>query len=162
MQNTSRPQQRQQIVHLSIGKHTSSPEQRQKIVYLRIGARLRDQSNNNKSLALLRDQSNGNKSYILAPATTLRDLSKAFGHHFETKATATNRSPHKSHIRSPVLRFTMCCRCFGLETMITICCCCFGLEVVPQCGDIQIVVAFALDSNWWCSNAMEYGLLSLI
>ena len=47
---TSRPKQRQQIVHLSIG-------------------------------APLRDQSNGNKSYVFA-----------LGHHFETKATATNRT----------------------------------------------------------------------
>ena len=47
---------------------TSRPKQRQQIVHLRNGAPLRDQSN-------------GNKSYMLA-----------LGHHFETKATATNRT----------------------------------------------------------------------
>ena len=153
---TSRPKQRQQIVHLSIGAPlrdqsngnksymldlghhfetkatatnrtswnwgtTSKPKQRQQVVHLSIGAPLRDQSNGNKSYiyslghhfetkatatnrtsfhwgttsrpkqrqqivhlsigAPLRDQSNGNKSYILA-----------FGHHFEAKATATNRA----------------------------------------------------------------------
>ena len=135
---TSRPKQRQQIVHLCIGAPlrdqsngnksyilelghhfeseatatnrtsynwgtTSRPKQRQQIVHLSIGAPLRDQSNGNKShiLALghhpetkatatnrtlsigapLRDQSHGNKSHILE-----------WGHHFETKATATNRT----------------------------------------------------------------------
>ena len=100
---------------------TSRPKQRTQIVHLSIGAPLRDQSNGNKSYILalghyfetkatstnrtswnwgttsrpkplqqiahlnigapLRDQSNGNKSYILA-----------LGHHLEAKATATNRT----------------------------------------------------------------------
>ena len=52
---------------------TSRPKQRQQIVRLRIGA-------------LRRDQSDGNKSFVLA-----------LGHHFETKAMATNRtSLHRS------------------------------------------------------------------
>ena len=61
---TSRPKQRQQIAYLSIGR----PQQRQQIVHLSIGAPLRGQSN-------------GSKSYILA-----------LEHHFEAKATATNRT----------------------------------------------------------------------
>ena len=82
---------------------TSRPKQRQQIVHLSAGAPLRNQSNGNKSDFLLlvhrfetkqpppivhlstgaplRDQINGNKSYFLA-----------LGHHFEIKATATNRT----------------------------------------------------------------------
>ena len=94
---TSRPKQRQPFVNLSIvaplrdqsilemrnrfeakatatnrtSWHwgtTSRPKQRQQIVHLSIGAPLRGQSN-------------GNKSQI-----------SALGHHFEAKATATNRT----------------------------------------------------------------------
>ena len=99
----SRPKQRQQIVHLNIGAPlrvhsngnksyisdlgrsiqnkatatnrtskiwgtTSRPKQQQKLAHPSIGA-------------ALGGQSIGNKSYILA-----------LGHHFETKATATNRT----------------------------------------------------------------------
>ena len=100
---TSEPNQRKKILHLStgatfrdqingiksyivaLGHHfetkatatnstlqhhgtASRPKQRQQIIHLRIGAPLKHQSN-------------GNTSYILA-----------LGHHFETKATATNRT----------------------------------------------------------------------
>ena len=68
----SRPKQRQQIAHLFSYILelciTSKPKQRQQIVHLRIGAPIRDKRN-------------GKKSYI-----------SELGHHFEAKATATNRT----------------------------------------------------------------------
>ena len=45
---TSKPKQRQQIVHLGIGAPLRSQKSGQKIVYLRIGAPIREQSNGKK------------------------------------------------------------------------------------------------------------------
>ena len=112
---TSRPKQRQQIVHLSRATAAtrtswpwgtnSRPKQRQQVVHLRTGA-FRDQSNGNKShiLALghriLHCIASGPKQQRivhLSIGTPLQDRSSgnksyflALGHHFETKPTAKN------------------------------------------------------------------------
>ena len=71
---------------------TSRSKQRQPILHLSIRAAFKDQNNGNKPHVLaLRDKSNGNKSSILALGHHFQNKQHC-GSHFETKATATNRT----------------------------------------------------------------------
>ena len=65
---------------------------------------------------------------------------------------------------APMLRCTICCRCFwfgsGAPMVICTICCCFALEVVPKCQYVRFV---AVALAWkWCPKAMMCDLLPLL
>ena len=63
---------------------------------------------------------------------------------------------------APVLRSTICCRCFGRlrsgdpALKRTVCCRCLGLDAVPQCEEIRFVAVV-----WVMSSVKKYDLLFL-